>query len=125
MFAGVVVTLAGLFDLILGVTALAKSEYYTVGPEGTLVVDLTLWGWIHVVVGAFALGTGVALALGAGWARVVAVLLAGFNALAQLTFMSAAPVQSTIVIALCFLVIWAVVAHAPREEPGPDLTSRG
>jgi len=116
-FGGTVVVLAGLFTLVMGVTALVKGEYYAVGPQGTLVVDLTAWGWIHVVVGALALGTGVALALGAGWARVVAVLLVGFNALTQLTFLPVAPVQSTIVIALDVLVIWAVVAHAPRPEP--------
>lgn len=111
VFGGVVVILAGLFTIIMGIVALVADQHYVVGAEGTLVVDLTGWGWIHLVVGAAVVGTGIALALGASWARVVAVLLVGFNALSHLAFLNVSPVRSTIVIALDVLVIWAVVAH--------------
>ncbi|MFD4193573.1 MULTISPECIES: DUF7144 family membrane protein [Amycolatopsis] len=111
LFGAVMVVLAGLFTTVMGIVALAADDHYVVGPEGTLVVDLTGWGWIHLVVGVLAVATGVALGFGAMWARVVAVLLAGFNALSHLAFLNVAPVQSTIVIAIDVLVIWAVVAH--------------
>jgi len=110
-FGGVMVALAGMFSTVMGLVALVEDEHYVVGPEGTLLVDLTGWGWIHLIVGVLAIGTGVALTLGAQWARVVAVLLAGFNALSHLAFLNVSPVQSTIVIAVDVLVIWAVVAH--------------
>ena len=115
VFGGVAVILAGLCTLVVGVVALVDDQHYVIGPQGTLLVDLTAWGWIHVVTGAFAAGTGAALLTGAMWARVVAVLLAGFNALSQLAFLSASPVESTIIIALDVLVIWAVVAHGGRD----------
>lgn len=110
-FAGVVGVLIGLFNLVIGTVALLKGSYYLVSEQGTLVFDLTVWGWLHIGVGLLAGATGFALFFGAGWARVVMVLLAGFNALGQLVFLSAAPVWGTLVIALDVLVIWAVMTH--------------
>ncbi|KAA9163596.1 hypothetical protein FPZ12_008785 [Amycolatopsis acidicola] len=115
MFGGTILVLAGLFNVVLGVVGLVKSTYYVMGPQGLLVFDLTAWSWIHLIVGLFAAGTGAALFFEATWARVVAVLLAGFNALAQLVFLSANPLWCTIIIALDILVIWAVLAHGNTE----------
>jgi hypothetical protein len=117
-FSGTLVVLAGLFNVVLGVVALVKSSYYVVGPDGLLLLDLTAWGWIHLVVGILATATGIALCFGATWARIIAVLLAGFNALAQLAFLSAYPLWGTLVIALDVLVIWAVIVHS--EEPASE-----
>ncbi|SDW58045.1 hypothetical protein SAMN05421504_101956 [Amycolatopsis xylanica] len=114
VFAGLMVILAGLFTAVMGVVALVADEHYVVGPEGTWLIDLTGWGWLHLAVGLFAVGIGVALGTGATWARVVAVLLACFNALSHLLFLDTSPLRSAIVIALDVLVIWAVVTH-PAE----------
>ncbi|WIY00854.1 hypothetical protein QRX60_43520 [Amycolatopsis mongoliensis] len=110
-FAGVITVLAGLFNVVEGLVALFARDYYVLSPVGLLVFDLTGWGWLHLIVGILAVLTGLALFTGAQWARVVAVALAGFNALAQLTFLSAYPVWGVVVIALDVLVIWAVVVH--------------
>ncbi|HVV14531.1 DUF7144 family membrane protein [Amycolatopsis sp.] len=116
-FGGAMLVLVGLFNVILGLVGLTKSSYYVVGPEGLLVFDLTAWSWIHLTVGVLTAATGVALFFGATWARVIGALLAGFNALAQLVFLSASPLWSTIIIALDILVIWAVVTHGAQTRP--------
>ncbi|NKQ52321.1 hypothetical protein HFP15_05450 [Amycolatopsis sp. K13G38] len=116
-FSGALVVLVALVNLMLGIVALTESTFYLVGPDGPLVLDLTGWGWVHVIIGTLVLLAGVALFLGATWARIVIVLLAGFNALGQLVFLSAYPLWSTIVIALDVLIIWSVVVHS--REPGP------
>lgn len=110
-FAGTIAVLAGLFNVVEGVVALVDSDYYVVGSAGLLVFDLTGWGWIHLIVGILAFASGLALFTGAVWARIVTVALAGFNALAQLAFLSAYPVWGVVVIALDVLVIWAVIVH--------------
>ncbi|RSM43757.1 hypothetical protein DMA12_17870 [Amycolatopsis balhimycina DSM 5908] len=110
-FAGAITVLAGLFNVIEGLVALFDKDYYVVGPSGLLVFTLTGWGWLHFVVGVLVVLTGIALLTGAQWARVVTVALAGFNALAQLAFLSAYPFWGVIVIALDVLVIWAVIVH--------------
>ncbi|MGW5721624.1 DUF7144 family membrane protein [Amycolatopsis sp. NPDC003865] len=110
-FAGTITVLAGLFTAVEGLVALVDRDYYVLGPSGLLVFDLAGWGWIHLIVGSLAVLTGIALFTGAQWARVVTVALAGFNALAQLAFLSAYPVWGVVVIALDVLVIWAVIVH--------------
>lgn len=115
-FAGAMMILLGLFNVIEGLVALFNSRFYVVGPEGLLVFDIAGWGWVHLIIGILAVAAGLALFTGAMWARVVAVVLATINALAQLTFLSAYPVWCTIVIALDVIVIWAVIAHGAEAR---------
>jgi len=114
-FASLMMVLVGLFNVIYGLVALFRDNYYVSVPGGYLLFDLTAWGWVHLIVGALAVAAGVALLSGALWARVVAVVLAGINALAQLAFLAAYPAWSLIAIALDVLVIWAVLVHG-RES---------
>lgn len=115
-FAATIAMLAGFFNIIIGLVALFKNDYYVAAPGGYLVLNLTGWGWLHLIVGALAAAAGAALFSGAGWAKIVVVILAGFNALAMLAFLSAAPAWGLIVIALDVLVIWAVIAHSSEPE---------
>jgi hypothetical protein len=110
-FAAVVVITTGVFNLIEGLVGLFDSDFYLVRPNDILVLDLTGWGWVHVVVGSLVALAGVALFAGAAWARPFTVVLATVNAVTQLVFIAVYPVWSLIVIALCFVVIWAVVVH--------------
>jgi hypothetical protein len=110
-FAAIVMIVTGSFTLIEGVVALFDSDYYVVGSDEVLVLDLTGWGWTHLVIGVLIALAGACLLTGAAWARVVAVVFAALNAVVQLGFVAVQPVWSTIVIALCLVVVWAVVVH--------------
>jgi len=114
-FASAITVLVGLFNVVEGVVALFDRDYYVVGPSGLLVFSLAGWGWLHLIVGFLVVVTGIALSTGSQWARVVTVALAGFNALAQLAFLSAYPFWGAIVIALDVLVIWAVIVHGDQS----------
>ncbi|SES43789.1 DUF7144 family membrane protein [Lentzea albida] len=115
-FAGIMMIVMGSFNAIEGLVALFNSEYYVVTEQNVLVFDLGSWGWITLLIGVLVALAGGALLTGAAWARVVAVVLAVVNAVAQLAFVSVHPLWSTIVIALCVTVIWAVVVHGPEAE---------
>lgn len=110
-FAAVMMILVGTFNAIYGLVALFDDTYYAVGPQGLLVFDITQWGWIHLIVGLVAVGTGFALLSGATWARALAVVVASINAIAQLLFLSANPAWALIAITFDMLVIWAVIVH--------------
>lgn len=110
-FAGIAMIVIGAFNAIEGLVALFQQEYYVVGPENLLVFDLTQWGWVHLIIGALVVLTGIALFSGAGWAKLVTVVLTVLNMISQMAFLAVYPVWSTIVIALCVLVIWAIVVH--------------
>ncbi|MGW4214317.1 DUF7144 family membrane protein [Lentzea sp. NPDC004789] len=115
-FAGIMMIVMGSFNAIEGLVALFRGEYYVVTEHQVLVFDITTWGWITLLIGILVALAGGALLSGAAWARVVAVVLAVFNAVAQLAFASVHPLWSTIVIALCVTVIWAVVVHGQEAD---------
>ncbi|HVV14548.1 DUF7144 family membrane protein [Amycolatopsis sp.] len=115
-FGGTMMIMLGMFNVIEGLVALFNDKYYVTSPSGLLVFDITGWGWVHLIIGVLAVAAGFALFTGAAWARVATVVLAGINALAQLTFLSAYPVWATIIIALDVLVIWAVIVHGKEVE---------
>lgn len=115
-FAGAMMILLGLFNVIEGIVALVNPRYYIVGPNGLLVFNLGGWGLVHLIIGILAVLAGAALFTGALWARITTVVLAVINAVAQLAFLSAYPVWATIVIALDVVVIWAVIAHGREVE---------
>ncbi|MGB3438417.1 MAG: hypothetical protein WBA97_06645 [Actinophytocola sp.] len=120
-FAATMMVMLGSFNIVYGLVALMSDDFYAVGPEGTLVFDLTGWGWIQLILGLVVVGTGVALARGSQWARIVTVILASLNAVTQLAFMSVYPVWSLIAIGFDVLIIWAVIVHgdpAAEEEAG-------
>jgi hypothetical protein len=115
-FAAVMLLLTGVFNVIVAIAALLRDAVLVITPTGTLLFDLTMWGWIHLIGGGLQVIVGAALFTRAMWALVTAIVLAGLNAVAQLVFLPYSPVWSTIVIALDVLVIWAVVVHGIRAR---------
>lgn len=110
-FAGCMMIITGTFNAIYGLVALFDDTYYTIGPQGLLVFDLTQWGWILLIFGLLAVFAGFAVLSGALWARITVVALASINALAHMAFMSANPAWALITITIDVLVIWAVIVH--------------
>ncbi|MEV0675546.1 hypothetical protein AB0I60_03390 [Actinosynnema sp. NPDC050436] len=117
-FAGIMLIVIGIFTVVEGLVALFHDQYYVAGADAVLVFDLTGWGWVHLVVGVVLLLTGPVLWTGAAWARIVTIVFASLNAVAQLAFVGVQPVWSTIVIALNVMVIWAVVVHGGKAAQG-------
>ena len=116
-FAAILMIMMGAFNAIEGLVGVLTDDFYVVAPQDVLVFDLTTWGWIHLVVGGLVAVTGAALLAGSTWARVVTVVLAVVNAVAQMAFVAVYPVWSVIVIGLCAVVIWAVVVHGDEAAP--------
>jgi hypothetical protein len=104
--------LLGAFHVIDGLAALFNDDFFLVGASGLMVsVDLTAWGWAHVILGLIVGGAGYALFAGHMWARVVGVLVAMVSAVVNLGFLASYPFWSGIMILLDVLVIWAITVH--------------
>lgn len=112
LFGGILLVLLGALHLTVGLLALLRPSYIA-GDRADVLLDLSLTGvgWVHVVLGAVALVTGVGLIRGLTWARVLSVGLAVVAALVNFAFLSVYPVWSVIGIALAALIAWAVAAH--------------
>lgn len=112
IFGGIMMLMMGAFQIIEGLVALFNDEYYLVTRNGLIIsFDYTAWGWTHLIIGLIAVCAGIGVLLGQMWARVVGIIIAVVSALANIAFLSAYPVWSTIVIATDVLVIYALTVH--------------
>ena len=110
-FAGTMLALIGFFDILQGLTALFNDEYFAVRGGELLVLDFTAWGWITLIWGAVLIAAGLSLLAGRGWARWFAILAVFVNTIAQIAFLAAYPIWSTIIIALNVFVLYALTAR--------------
>ena len=112
LFGGIVMLMVGGFQIMQGFVAILRDDYYLVSRNGLLLnIDYTAWGWTHLLIGLVAVCTGIGVMLGQTWARVVGIVIAVISALANIAFLSAYPVWSTIIIAMDVLVIYALAVH--------------
>ena len=74
-------------------------------------LNVTTWGWIHLVVGIIAFAVGVGLFYGASWARGAGMGIAVVQAISQFMFLPYYPGWSIIIIALDVAIIWALANY--------------
>jgi hypothetical protein len=110
-FAGIMLIIAGAFNVIEGLVALFQNEVYVAGREYVFAFDLTAWGWTHLIVGAVVAAAGFAVLSGQVWGRSVGVAVAVLSMLANFLFLPYYPLWSLLIIALDYFAIWALVAY--------------
>ena len=112
VFAAFMMMMLGFFQAIEGLVAIFNKGFYQVTPSGlVLSVNFTVWGWVHLLLGALIFVSGIGVLAGNVAARAVAVVLAGLSALLNLVFIEAYPFWSIIIIAVDVLVIYALTVH--------------
>jgi hypothetical protein len=120
VFAGAMLILMGIFQVIQGLVAVFDDGFYLVHPSGLVVdVNYTTWGWTHVLIGIVGVLAGLGLLAGNIVARVVGVVVAMVSAVVNMAFVAAYPVWSLMLIALDVIVIYAIIAHG-RELKDAD-----
>ena len=117
-FAAVMLFLAGSLGFFYGLGAVLNDEVITVQGRGVIVWDFTAWGWVHMILGGIMVLTSAGLLTGRGWARVMGVIFATLNAIAQIGLITAFPLWSILLIALDVIVIYQLTA---RWVPGSIL----
>jgi hypothetical protein len=110
-FAGVIMVIAGALQAIYGLIAIVNDDWVVWGNRANLYVDMTTWGWVHLIGGVIVFLAGLGLFTGNIVARTIAVIVAGLSLIANFLFMPAYPVWALTVITLDVLVIYAVMAH--------------
>lgn len=112
IFAAVLLVLIGLWQIFLGIAAIAQGGYFIVDPSYAYEFSVAAWGWIHLLLGVVLVLAGLALFTGALWARVVGIVLAVLSALAHFLFLPYYPIGSLVMILVAIFVIWSLV-HTP------------
>lgn len=108
VFAATVMVLVGIFQMLQGLAAIIDDEFFVVLDSYAFELDLTTWGWIHLVLGLAVLLCGVGLFSRNPMAGAAAVGFALLSAVANFFFIPYYPIWSLVMIGLAVWVIWSV-----------------
>jgi hypothetical protein len=110
-FAAVMLMLVGFFHGFAGLVGVLEDDLYALAGGYVLELDVTTWGWIHLVAGAVVFLAGLSLLSGATWARVVGVIVAVVSIGVNFAWLPWYPLWSIIMITASAFVIWALTVH--------------
>jgi len=113
IFAGTMLALVGVLNVIEGIAAVSKSHFFVANAH-YVVGDLNAWGWTVLIVGVVQVLTGFGIFLKNQFARWLGVVIASLNVIAQLMFIPAYPFWSLAIFALDVLIIYGLVAYGAR-----------
>jgi hypothetical protein len=107
-FAASILILIGVFEILNGLAAIIDDQFYVVTRNYAFDVDVTAWGWIHLLLGIVMVLVGFGLFAGRAWAAIVALMLVMLSAVLNFFMIPYYPWWSLLVIALDIWVIWAI-----------------
>jgi hypothetical protein len=114
VFAAVLMMVAGVFQVIAGITAIVKDQFFAKTPNYILTFDVSGWGWIHLAFGALLVVAGFFVLRGDVWARAVAIGLVALSAIANFLFLPYYPFWALLIIGIDVFVIWALATYGRR-----------
>ena len=112
-FAGVAALVAGGYNALSGIAALADDDTLAAQAQEVLYgIDLTAWGWFWLLVGIVQLVTGVLILQRNRWGFWLGVTIAGLSAMLTLLVMFVFPLWAIAVLAINFLVLYGLLTES-------------
>jgi hypothetical protein len=115
MFAGIMLSLVGILNIVYGIAAIDDSTFFTANAK-YVITDLNTWGWVVLVVGAVQFLSAFAIWAGSEWGRWVGIISACANAIVQMFFIPAFPLLSVTLFAVDVLVIYGLVTYGGNRR---------
>ena len=113
VFAGILLLIAGVLNVIYGIAAIGNSHFFTANAHYIL-SDLKTWGWVTVIIGAVELIAGFSLFSGGGFGRWVGIFAAALASISALLSIPAYPFWSLCIFALSIIILYEL-AKAPER----------
>jgi len=113
--AAILLVTSGVLHILQGIAAIGNDQVFVVITDYTYEFDLTVWGWVHLVLGIVIALVGAALFRGGLWARTLAVTLAAASIVVNFLWLPHYPAWAIAIIAIDTAMIWAVMTAIPRS----------
>ncbi len=110
-FAGVMMIIGGSLNLFYGIVAAVNDEWVVFTNRADVYLDVSQWGWVHIIMGAIVVLAGIGVFSGNVLARTIGVIVAAISLVSNFFFIPVYPLWALTVIAIDILVIWALTAH--------------
>jgi hypothetical protein len=115
IFASVLLLVVGFWNVIQGISAIARSRVF-IGGAHYVFGDLRAWGWIALIFGVLQLVAGVGVLIGNQLARWFGIAVLGLNAIDQMFFIPAYPFWSLTIIAMDVVALYGLCAYGSRAN---------
>ncbi|MGW6460277.1 DUF7144 family membrane protein [Streptomyces sp. NPDC055078] len=116
VFAGILMLCNGVLAVLQGIAAIAEDDVYGRIGDYVYKINLTGWGWIHLIIGVCLIVTGYGVLKNMPWARYTGIFFASLGLVFQFMFLPYAPVWAVIMIAIDVFIIWALAVYHPEDR---------
>jgi len=114
MFAGIWFFIVGGFDIISGIAALARKEYFHNGTY--LYNNLQAWGWIWIIIGAVGMLVGWLILSGSRAGRFGGIVMASIGMLVWFFALGISPFWAIVNLVVYGLIIYGLTVYGDVFE---------
>ena len=109
VFAGILLVAHGLLQVLSGIAAVSDEDFFTIPPGFVYDLNVTAWGWVHIVLGLLLALVGYGVLANSTLGRAVAIPLVVIAMVNNFLFLPAYPLWSIVLVALDIFILWALV----------------
>jgi hypothetical protein len=114
LFAGVLIMMIAVLNLIYGIAAIANSSFF-VDDTRYIFGDLKTWGWVTLIIGVVQVFAAFSIWRGDQFGRWIGLAMASVNALAALLSIPAYPFWSLAIFGVDLLVIYGLARYGGQR----------
>jgi hypothetical protein len=114
-FASILLLVAGFFNMIYGIAAIAQSHVFVANAHYVF-GNLRAWGWITLIIAVLQLVAGGGVLAGNQWARWFGVAVVGLSAIDMMFFIPAYPFWALTIIAVDIVALYGLCVYGSREN---------
>ncbi len=115
-FGGFLLVVVGLFQVIEGIAAISDDEIYASHVQYFFQLNVTVWGWIQLILGIIAVVIAVGLLMGQSWGMVSGIVICGLGAISSFLFIPYYPAWNIVTLGLYVFVTWALFVQMQHRR---------
>jgi hypothetical protein len=110
LFAGIMLLVAGVLNIIYGIAAVGNSSFFVANTK-YIISDLHTWGWVTLVLGAIQVIAAFSIWAGNEFGRWFGIAAASLNAIGALLSIPGYPFWSLAIFAVDIIIIYGLAAY--------------
>jgi hypothetical protein len=114
VFAGIMVVLAGILNVIWGIAAIDNANFF-VEDDRYIFSDLNTWGWIILIIGVIQILAAFSIWAGGQFGRWIGIIGASLSAIGALLSIPGYPFWSLAVFGIDLLIIYGLSAYGGQR----------
>lgn len=115
MFAGIMVLIVAVLNIIYGIAAIDGSKFF-IEDEKFILSDLNTWGWIVLIIGVLQLFAGFSIWAGGEYGRWIGIITASVSAIGALLTLPGYPFWSLAIFAIDIMIIYGLAAYGGQRS---------